>query len=381
MLASEFPSVSDLRAQAQKRIPHFVWEFLESGTGSDACVRRNKAQLEAVTLVPEFMQGEFSPVISTELFGEQYTAPFGVSPVGFSELIWPKMEEILGRAACSHRIPYALSTFSNQMPEVIGELTGGMGWFQLYPPRSANVRGDLLARAREAGFSTLLVTVDVPAASIRERQKRAGISAPPKLSASMIYQCAVRPAWTIATLRAGMPRFPGLEKYASAADLHNFQNFVGRELGGTLDWDYLARVRDEWSGPVVLKGVLDPRQAEKAVELGLDGVMVSNHGGRQFDGAPASICQLPAIRSAVGERAKVLFDSGAASGLDIARALALGADFVLLGRAFMYAVAALGERGADHVIEMLTADLKNNMTQLGCSNISELPSRLDTYAP
>ncbi len=376
-LMSRFPSVEDLRRRAKRRIPHFAWEFLDSGTGTDACVRRNRDALAAITLVPQFMKGEFEPEISTTLFGVSYGAPFGVSSVGLSGLLWPKTEEVLSRSAAKYRFPYTLSTFCNQTPEGIGPLTDGMGWFQLYPPRSSNIRGDLLARARDAGFSTLLVTADVPTASRRERQVRAGIGAPPKVTPSIAYQCAMRPLWTLATLREGMPRFRGLEKYAGPDDLKHIFEFIGREIAGSLDWDYLQAIRDEWEGPVVLKGILEVEQAKQAVRMGLDGVMVSNHGGRQFDGAPAAISMLPAIKRAVGDRARVLFDSGVSSGLDIARALALGADFVLLGRTFMLSVAALGERGGDHVAEILIADLKNNMTQLGCARLDELASRVD----
>jgi L-lactate dehydrogenase (cytochrome) len=375
-LMSRFPAIEDLRRRAKKRIPHFAWEFLDSGTGTDACVQRNRDEMARVELMPLFMQGEFTPNISTRLFDTDYSAPFGVSPVGFGGLIWPGMEAILSRMAAKYRIPYSLSTFSNHTPEEIGKIANGMGWFQLYPPRSSNIRGDLLARARDAGFRTLLVTADVPVASRRERQVRSGIGAPPTVSPAMVYQCAQRPAWSMATLKEGMPRFRGLEKYAGPEDLQDFLAFLGRELGGTLDWAYLERVRDEWDGPLVLKGVLDTAQAEQAVSIGFDGIMVSNHGGRQFDAAPASITQLPAIRQAVGDRAKVLFDSGVASGLDIARALALGADFVLCGRAFMYGVAALGERGAEHAADILIDDLKNNMTQLGCVSVADLSERL-----
>ena len=250
-----------------------------------------------------------------------------------------------------------------------------MGWFQLYPPRRANIRRDLIHRARDAGFTTLLVTADVPIASRRERQVRAGVVVPPKITPRMLYRCMVRPAWSMATLAAGSPRFRGLEKYIDGSDMRDMLTFIGQELGGSLDWDYLDAVRQEWDGPLVLKGILTSAEAERAVALGFDGIMVSNHGGRQFDGAPAAIDALPAIAYAVGARTKVLFDSGVRGGLDIARALALGADFILLGRAFMYGVAALGRRGGDHVADLLKADLINNMIQLGCTTTAELRER------
>ena len=340
-------------------------------------MRRNRDALETVTLTPQYMKGDLQPQISTQLFGIDYDMPFGVSPLGLTGLMWPRAERILARAAARYRFPYALSTLATEAPETIGTLVGGMGWFQLYPPRRTDIRGDLLLRARDSGFTTMLVTADVPVASRRERQLRAGVKVPPKITPLMLYRCMIRPAWSLATLIAGTPRFRGMEKYVPGSDMQDLLTFIGMELGGSLDWEYLQAVREEWDGPLVLKGVLDVSEAERAVSLGYDGVRVSNHGGRQFDGAPAAISVLPAIAAAVGARAKILFDSGVRGGLDIARALALGADFVLLGRAFMYGVAALGRRGGDHTAEILQADLVNNMTQLGCATLGELRERLD----
>lgn len=374
-LLNRYPSIEDLRRRAKGRIPHFAWEYIDSGTGADECMRRNRAALQAVTLVPEFMKGAFEPQLTTRLFDTDYAVPFGVSPVGLTALMWPRAERILARAAARHRFPYTLSTAATEAPETIGPLAEGMGWFQLYPPRRTDIRQDLIARARDSGFTTLLVTADVPVASRRERQVRAGVVVPPKITPRMLYRCMVRPTWSLATLVAGSPRFRGLEKYIDGSDMRDMLSFIGQELGGSLDWAYLEAVRQEWDGPLVLKGILTTGEAERAAAIGFDGVMVSNHGGRQFDGAPAAIDVLPAIAEAVGQRTKILFDSGVRGGLDIARALALGADFVLMGRAFMYGVAALGRRGGDHVAELLKADLINNMTQLGCATLDQLRAR------
>ena len=371
-LLNRYPSIADLRRKAHKRIPHFAWEYLDSGTGADECMRRNREALEAVQMVPRFMRGAIEPDVETRLFGVDYAVPFGVSPVGLTGLMWPRAERILARAAGKQRFPYALSTAATESPEVIGPLASGMGWFQLYPPRSPDIRRDLLQRARDSGFTTMLVTADVPIASRRERQVRAGVVVPPKITPLMLYRCAIRPAWSLGTLIAGRPRFRGLEKYLDGGDMRDMLTFIGKELGGSLDWEYLQAVRDEWDGPLVLKGVLNTTEAERAVSMGYEGIMVSNHGGRQFDGAPAAISVLPTIAAAVGDRAKILFDSGVRGGLDIVRALALGADFVLLGRAFMYGVSALGRRGGDHVAQILLADLQNNMIQLGCKTTAEL---------
>jgi L-lactate dehydrogenase (cytochrome) len=371
-----YPAISDLRARARRRIPHFAWEFLDSGTGDDEAVQRNRDAFSAITLVPRFMQGEFEPEIGTTLFGTRYAAPFGVSPVGMNSLAWPGTDRILAAAAARHRIPYSMSTVANETPERLGALANGMGWFQLYPPRDPAIRADLLARARASGFTTLLVTIDVPVISRRERQIRAGIGRGFSLTPAMLWQCALRPQWSLATLREGRPRVPGLEHYSPSDDLQRFLAFVGEVLNGTFDWDYLDTLRKEWDGSLVLKGVLDSRDAEAAVARGVDGILVSNHGARQFDGAPASIAALPRIVSAVDGRASVLLDSGVRSGLDIARALALGADFVLLGRAFMYGIAALGERGADHTVRLLVEDLKTNMANLGCATLASLKERI-----
>ena len=371
-LLDRYPSVEDLRRKARGRIPFFAWEYLDSGTGRDDGAERNTAAMRQVTLTPRFVRGEMAAETKTELFGRSYAAPFGVAPVGLTGLMWPEAENILARAAAKFRIPYSLSTVATQSPETIGPLADGMGWFQLYPPRDPGIRRDLLQRVKAAGFTTLLVTADVPTGSTRERQRRAGVTVPPKMTPLMIYRCMVRPEWSLATLKAGSPRFKGVAKYASGADLQNMTTFIGTGLGGTLDWAYLEELRNEWDGPIVIKGILSAADAKDALSYGADGIGVSNHGARQCDGTPAAIEALPRIADVVAGRAPIIFDSGVRTGLDICRALALGADFVLCGRAFMYGVAALGARGGEHVAEMLKTDLENNMVQLGCRTIAEL---------
>lgn len=369
---TRYPAIADLEKRARRRMPRFAWEFLDSGTGSDEAARRNVEAFSRVRLTPRFMRGEFKPDTATRLFGTDYTAPFGVAPVGMNGLFWPGTDLALARAAGRHGIPYSMSTAANETPETLGPAANGMGWFQLYPPRNPNMRADLLGRVREAGFTTVLVTVDVPVISRRERQVRAGVGGGFRITPRMVMESMLRPAWARAMLARGTPGLPTLEKYQSADDMQRFLSFIGEELNGTFDWEYLSALRKEWDGPLVIKGVLHPDEAAMCVEHGADGILVSNHGGRQLDGAPASIEALPAIAEAVGDRAAVLLDSGARSGLDVARAIASGADFVLMGRAFMCAVAALGEAGADHAMTLLAADLRNVMSNLGCANIAEL---------
>ena len=372
ILLQQYPSVSDLRELARKRLPHISWEYLDCGTGDEHGIDRNLQRLSEVTLVPRFMMGELNPDLSTSLLGVNYRAPFGVSPVGLSGLMWPGAEKILARTAAKYRIPYGLSTVATQTPETIGPLASDMGWFQLYPPREDGLRDDILKRARDNGFETLVVTADVPLSSRRERTSRAGLRMPPKITAGFVYEALKHPAWTWNTLRNGLPRLRTIEKYAQSKDLGALATFVGQNMGGTLSWDYLKEIREGWDGPLILKGVLHPDDAEEAISAGVDGIQVSNHGARQFDGTPGAIDSLPSIVERVNGRVAILFDSGVRSGLDIIRALALGADFVLLGRAFLMGVAALGARGGDHTVEILMADLKVNMANLGCETIAQV---------
>jgi L-lactate dehydrogenase (cytochrome) len=375
-LLQKYPSVADLEKLARKRIPFFAWEYLSSGTGSEAALQRNLDAMAAVTLTPQFMRGEFEPDLRTSLFGVDYELPFGVAPVGLTGLMWPRTEIILAEAAGHHRIPYSLSTVATETPETIGPLTNGMGWFQLYPPRKPDMRRDLLQRAADSGFTTVMVTADVPAPSQRERQRRAEVSVPPRRTLKTYWRAAMRPAWSLATLRHGEPRFRMLEKYSSTSDMAQASLFVSQNLGGTLDWDYLEAVREEWAGKLMVKGIMNVEDARECARRGMDGIVVSNHGARQFDGAPASIEVLPGIAAAVGKDIRIVFDSGVRGGLDVCRALALGADFVLLGRAFIFAVSALGEAGGEHAIALLRADLRSCMAQLGCASISQLRKRL-----
>jgi L-lactate dehydrogenase (cytochrome) len=375
-LMDRFPAISDLEARARKRIPFFAWEYLASGTGADRTVQRNREALERVTLIPELMKGEFVPAIETELFGVTYSAPIGIAPIGLTGLIWPGSDAALAAAAVSRQIPYTMSTVATTSPEVAGPASGGMGWFQLYPPRDADMRADMLERVAASGFTTLVVTADVPAPSRRERQRKAHIRVPPVIGPRLIRQSIVRPAWSLAVLRHGLPRFRGLEKYIDRATMRETAGFVGARLGGTLSFDYLAEVRDAWKGPLVVKGILSPDDAQRCVDTGADAVQVSNHGGRQLDGSIAAIDALPAVLDRLGGAVPVLFDSGVRSGLDVARAIAVGADFVFAGRAFLFGCAALGDAGAGHAYDILVDDLRNVMSQTGCRNLAELRSRL-----
>lgn len=374
-LHARYPGLDDLRARAQRRIPRFVWDYLDSGTGREAAFARNRLALDRIGFAPSILHGEVTPDLGTHLLGHDYPLPFGIAPIGMSGLIWPGAEPHLARAAARANIPYCISTVATQGPEDIAPHLGPRAWFQLYPPRDPEIRTDMLARARAAGFDTLVLTVDVPASSRRERQVRSGLTNPPTITPRILAQIMARPAWARETAKRGMPRMRGIAKYTSAATRGMSPTaHMGYILRTAPDWEYVNWLRDAWDGPFIVKGVMRAEDAPKLESAGVDAIWVSNHAGRQFDGSPASIEVLPDIRKATS--LPLIFDSGVESGLDILRALALGADFVMLGRAWHFALGALGARGADHLADILARDLIANMGQLGAADLKSLPAPL-----
>ena len=373
-LHKHYPALSDLKAKARKRLPWFVFEYLDSATGQEDTQRRNREGLAQVQLMPSILHGEQEVDLSVELFGQQHPLPFGISPVGMSGLFWPDAERLLAKTATRHGLPYGLSTVASRTPEDLSDCVDGNGWFQIYPPRDPQIRADMLHRAKAAGFTTLVLTADVPVPSRRERQVRSGLTSPPRLTPRLLAQVVRCPTWALGMARMGMPRMKLIDDYAEKATGLNSTEHVGYLLRTSPDWDYLKALRDAWEGPLVVKGVMDARDVKPLEAAGVDGIWVSNHAGRQFDAAPATIDVLPAIRA--DTKLPVIFDSGIEGGLDICRALALGADFVMMGRAWHYALGALGAKGPDHLVDMLRRDLVANLGQMGVARLSDLPTRL-----
>jgi L-lactate dehydrogenase (cytochrome) len=374
MSYTKFPAISDLKKAARRRIPHFVWEYLDSGTGLEATLQRNRAKLDEVLFQQSILHGEFVPNIQTTFLGRNYAVPFGIAPVGMSGLIWPDAEKMLARTATAEGIPYTLSTVATQTPEDVATHHGGQGWFQIYPPRDAEIRADMLKRAKDAGFHTLVMTVDVPVASRRERQTRGGLQQPPRLTPRLAMQAAFCPAWLNGIRKTGMPRMKLMDSYATQTSALPSTQHVGYLLRTSPGWDYVNRLRAEWDGPLIVKGVMDARDTAHLEATGIDAIWISNHAGRQFDASLSTIEVLPAIRAATN--LPLIFDSGIQGGLDILRALALGADFVMLGRAFHYGLGAMGAPGAAHVVDILRQDMIANMGQIGAKTLADLPSRL-----
>ncbi len=371
----KFPAIDDLRKRAKRRMPRFAFEYLDSATGQELGVKYNRDALDAIRFMPGILSGELSYDLSHEFMGRKYDYPFGIAPVGMSGVIWPGAETILASGAQRNNIPYCLSSVAAADPEDLAPHIGDNGWFQLYPPADPAIRKDMLARVQAAGFSKLILTVDVPAESRRERQRRALISMPPKMTPSIAWSILTHPHWALAMARAGSPRMKFPESYVDPSSTDPFVH-AGRIIRGYPDWQYLADLRAEWQGDLIIKGVLNPEDAVKLLDSGADAIWISNHTGRQFEAAPASIDQLPKIRDAVGDAVPLIVDSGVSGGLDLMRCLALGADFVFLGKAFHYAVAAFTDTGVDHLVNLLQADLIANMSQTGAQTYAELPEKL-----
>ncbi|WP_439523718.1 alpha-hydroxy acid oxidase [Marivita sp.] len=367
---AKYPAIQDLKARARRRIPKFVWEYLDSATGKEATLHRNRAALDRVLFSPSILHGELPVDLSTTLCGRDYPLPFGISPVGMSGLIWPDAERKLARAATKAGVPYSISTVATRTPEDVAPHLNGNGWFQMYPPRDEGIRTDMLKRAKDAGFSTLILTVDVPVPSRRERQVRSGLTTPPKLTPRLLAQIAMCPTWAMGTATLGMPRMRLIDDYAGKVTGLSSTQHAGYLLRTSPDWDYVTWLRDAWDGTFFVKGVLNPDDAPRLEQAGVDAIWLSNHAGRQFDASPAPIEVLPEMRKAT--TLPLILDSGVEGGLDILRAIALGADFVMLGRAWHYALGALDTDGPTHLVEILQKDMAANMGQLGVTKPTEL---------
>ncbi len=369
-----FPSVDDLRKRAMRRIPRFAFEYLDGGCNEDVNLHRNTADLRKVELIPSYLSPHTSSELQTELFGHTYAAPFGIAPVGLQGLMWPDAPNILAKAASAHNIPFVLSTVTTSSIEEIGKITEGKFWFQLYHPTENRLRDDLLDRAVAAGCETLVILCDVPTFGYRPRDIRNGLALPPKMTLRNILQIMGKPEWALRTLVKGQPTFESLRPYTpKGLDLRQLGLFMDQTFSGRLNPEKIAPIREKWKGNLVLKGVASEPDAELAISLGLDGLIVSNHGGRQLDAGEASIKPLTRIAAAYGDKIKVMMDSGLRSGPDVARAMASGAQFTFMGRAFMYGVAALGSKGGNHTISILKRQLQQVMEQICCEQVEDFP--------
>ncbi len=376
-LKRRFPTAFDLRERARKRLPNFAFEYADGGAGADTGIARNWGALDAVEMVPRYGRVIAPPPADTTLFGKAYSAPIGIAPIGGPGTAFPGAETYLAKAAQAANVPYTLGLLSGLDIEDAAKLAPDVLWLQLY--RFANndhkIGFDLVRRAEEANVNVLVLTIDTPTRTTRPREVKSGIMNPFKLTMRLRLDAMRSPHWMRSLMQNGIPKFTSLAPYvAPAISLAEGAAFIRRESGGAFTWDEIARYRDKWNKPLMLKGVMHPKDAARAVELGVDGLFVTNHGGRQIDALPAPIDVLPAIAAEVGGKAELIYDSGVRSGVDAARAVALGASAAFVGKAFLWSLGALGEKGPAHLIDVLTDDVSATLGQLGCRNVDDLRS-------
>ena len=368
--------VEDLVEIARRRVPAFAFEYLDSGAGNDAGVKRNRAAFEEPVLKMVPLAAVTKPDTEVTLFGRTWSLPIGVSPMGMANGVWPETDLALARMAQRHNIPITLSSTASTDIETIAKAAPDSLWFQLYVPHEEEMRQDLLRRARNCGVDVIAITVDVPISARRNRNIRnLRGSTHFRMSPSFVLDVLRHPAWAWATLNAGTPNLAVFEKYSdrmASRKLSSMEDWVQKQIRGILSLDDIRRFRDQWKGTLLVKGVLDPQAAKNLVGIGVDGIWVSNHGGRQFESAMASLHALPAVRAAVGPDVPLIVDGGMRTGEDALKGVALGANMVFSARCFAYGTGAGGPDGAEKVFGMLDDGIKRGMVQMGCPSIKSL---------
>lgn len=369
-------SVADYRVLARRRLPHFLFEYIDGGSYGEVTLRRNVADLEQVALRQRVLRDVSALDLSTRFFGRSVDMPVALAPVGLAGMNARRGEVQAARAAAAANIPFCLSTVSACPIDEVASAVPQALWFQLYMIRDRGFMRDLLVKAREARCSTLLFTVDMPVPGTRYRDYRSGLAGASGMAGGLrrLLQGAMRPRWAWDVGIRGRPHSLGnvAPVLGDRTGLEDFFAWMRGNFDPSVSWCDLEFIRAEWDGPLVIKGILDPEDARQAAKLGADGIVVSNHGGRQLDGVPSTASALPAIADAVGGDLTILADGGVRSGLDVVRLLALGAQGVLLGRAWAYALAGGGEAGVRHILELIRAEMRVAMALTGVTGIDQI---------
>lgn len=375
---TNYPSIEHLRQKAQKRMPRFAYDYLTEGCNDDLNVTKNTAEIRDIELMPRYLTDYRQSSLKKNLFGHEYDVPFGITAVGLQSLMWPKTPEILAQTAVDYNLPFMLSTVTTMSIEEAAKMTNGNFWFQLYYPKEQAIREDILKRAWDNGVRVLVLLSDVPTFGYRPKDIYNGLGMPPKMMLRNIFNACLKPQWAIETLKnGGIPRFKTLEKYMpEGMDLRQLGAFMDNFFDGKLSIDRIKAIQDIWQGKIVIKGLASVEDAQTAVDLGVDGIIVSNHGGRQLDAGPSTIKTLSPIVEAVSGQTTIMMDSGMRTGPDIARVLASGADFCFMGRPFMYGTGALGRVGGDQAAAILKREFQQVMEQLNCERVEDLPNFL-----
>ena len=363
-------SIHDLRLLARRRLPRTVFDFIDGGAEDELTLAENRRAFERVRLVPRILTDVSAPTLTTQIAGTPVKAPLVVSPMGSCMLAWPQADIAIARAAAAHGIPYTLSTMSNTSIERMADAVQGELWFQLYVLKDHAFNEQLLDRAAAAGYGTLVVSVDLQSGGKRERDLRNGVSVPLRMSLRHLYEGMTHPGWSWQMLRHGMPRFENVQGLLGdeSAGL-TIAARVGQNLDAAFDWDGLSRLRERWPGKLLVKGVEHPMDALRLASMGVDGIWVSNHGGRQLDGAQPSARALPRLHRALKGQVPLILDSGIRRGVDILKARALGASAVAIGRAALFGAACGGEAGVLRALDILTDELRLSMKLAGTPRI------------
>ncbi len=366
-------NIEDLHRMAKRRLPKIAFDFIEGGVEDELGISRNEAAFRRYRLMPRYLVDVNKRDQSAKLFDRVYASPFGISPTGAAGLFRPGADLMLAESAAGANIPFVMSGASTASMEKAAGVAPTHTWYQLYIARDPKISEDLIRRARDAGLGTLVLTVDVPVGSKRERNIRNGFSRPLKMTWQTKLEALTHPGWLMEYMRTGTPLIENWAPYAGAgANADQVADFVAHQMPSIPTWEDLEKFRKLWPRHLVVKGILHPDDARRAADIGVDGIIVSNHGGRQLDRAPASLEALPAIRKAVGDRVTIMLDSGVRRGADILIALALGARFVFCGRATLYGAAAGGIPGVRKAISILRSEIDLTMAQIGCPSLDQL---------
>jgi L-lactate dehydrogenase (cytochrome)/(S)-mandelate dehydrogenase len=371
-------NLHDFRAMARRKLPQIAFDFIDGGADDELGMVRNRAAFSDYQLLPRYLNDVTTRDQSTTLFGRKYSSPIGISPTGMAGLFRVGADSMLAAAAKKANVPFLLSSASNFRIEDAADIAPDNVWFQMYATSDHRINMDLVRRAREAKVGVLVITVDVPVNSNRERNRRNGFTRPFRMTPSIMLDTLSRPGWLLQYLKSGgMPMMSNWQPYArEGANADEVADMYGTLTPAPMtSWDTVTAIRREWEGPLVIKGILHPDDALQSAAHGLDGVIVSNHGARQLDAAPSPISMLPAIRAAVGDRMTVMLDSGVRRGSDVITAKCLGAQACFFGRPTLYAVAALGQDGADQVFAIMRREIDAVLTQIGCGNFGDLTER------
>ena len=370
---SQAINVDDLRKLAKRRAPKIIFDFIEGGVEDEDGIARNEDAFRRQRLVPRYLVDVSEREQTTSLFGRTYSSPFGISPTGLAGLFRPGADLLLAQAAKESNVPFIMSGASTASLEDLARIAPEHGWYQLYAAKDKSISEDMIRRADEAGLSTLVVTVDVPVHPKRERNTRNGFSRPLKLSWRTKLNAAMHPAWLAGYLEHGTPLFSNWAPYApKGATPDQVADFVSGQTAAPLSWTHLERFRELWPRNLVVKGIMHPADAERARDTGVDGLIISNHGGRQLDRAPSSLEVLPTIHRTVGDSMELMIDSGVRRGVDAMIARCLGARMVFVGRATLYGAVAGGLEGAKVAVGFLRDEIDVNLAQIGCPRFDDL---------